>query len=974
MTTPHAWRIAFARYFPGSRAIAEHGRTRQASLNAADEGLSEKRFFTRLTALASWRSEYILRTRLLRCISRGKPAQILTSGNAAPRWSSNNAANAQITYNSNLVTTVTHLDATIGAGLNKKVLKFIHGATDIGMASISDPNTGKADAWGFGDPQSFLQFAERHPGEAEYGLGAGDMVGVANSMAVSQRYGMVYADGSPGGSVYYRSVEEQRGRMLLGSRPQSAPDLGVPWLDSAREAMCSVWIAKSSLIPDATDGLVGILSGSSYGTVTAHSLGTSGLRGRRLERGEMTARWVLSPGVPIVALAVDEKHNAQRQLDGRFWAVALNALGEIYYLLDFPKRRSVLESGKLSDEKLYNMAWETGRTVYWSLAEPTRRSARIDPYDRSSFDGSYTPRGSCDAMGLSKEQIYAETKEIEKYVREKPKHFRRVCDGWDMRRRMEVDFAGANNNKAGESIVVFECALNEGQVPKIKRYTRFLLHKPESAQDSGAPSPASQSATPPVFGVSERAQYTVPIQQWYFPDSASLRRRSLADEDAEDRETFESWRTSNFSFGVLKSPQITTSAIDMSTFATLTTSEDPLLSFSTTSESSSPYASPLGQMPRPGNASEIPGQRSRLIAAGTKIGHVIVWNMRAPISPSSEIINTIEPLQIIYTDSPQISCLALSALYLVHGGNDGLVQAWDPLASSGQAIRTINSRFSSRARRRLVQAEASPWGVGINLFAAGAVYLDPDPTVLRGMVSLGSHLRYWSHSSQAADQYKSSKRRLRRSERGNNRGDRFVSTGRGALQDYIANEKLELEHEKASRRKEQARLAGRFGTDLLGPGATDDEIMAYATMLSEEAASEDQTRRESSSASSETATKPGSSPVMVAPTDEEEDDDLAAALRLSLEEGASSPYSVSGSVQEASFPVRYMKSRRSPSRSPPIPAGSSTKAEADDLDFALQLSLAEEQSLAEASSEEYPPLRRGDSNSTGSGKGKRRSS
>lgn len=315
---------------------------------------------------------------------------------------------------------------------------------------------------------------------------------------------------------------------------------------------------------------------------------------------------------------------------------------------------------------------------------------------------------------------------------------------------------------------------------------------------------------------------------------------------------------------------------------------------------------------------------------------------------------------MIHTDSPQISCLALTALYVVHGGNDGLVQAWCPLASSTEPIRTLNSRFSSRARRRLVQAEASPTGVGINLFAAGSICLDPDPTSLRGMVSLGSHLRYFSYSSQAADQYKGSKRRLRRSERGSYQGgDRFSGTGRGALKDYIANEKLELEREKRTRRKEEERLAGRYGIDLLGPGATEDEIMAYATLLSEEAAKDDELRRKSSSddSSSDTITEEAvASPA--SSTQEEVDGDMAEAIRLSLQE--SNGFRASnlgyGDASASSFTVRYAKSKTSsPSRSPPSNSSSTTVSESKgtastpveelrDFNYALHLSQDGEES------------------------------
>ena len=244
-------------------------------------------------------------------------------------------------------------------------------------------------------------------------------------------------------------------------------------------------------------------------------------------------------------------------------------------------------------------------------------------------------------------------------------------------------------------------------------------------------------------------------------------------------------------------------------------------------------------------------------------------------------------------------------------------------------------------------------GVGVNLFAAGAICLDPDPTVLRGMVSLGSHLRYWNYSSLAADQYKGNKRRLRRSERGSNQGgDRFTSTGRGALKEYIANEKVELEREKRERRKREERLAGRFGIDLLGPGASEDEILAYATMLSEEAAQSDEARRKSASESSASDETILEESFAVQP-DEDVNEDVAEAIRRSLEEQPTTLADIGSS--NVSF--RYAKKKRSPATSPRINMGLSSNvgvpasttslaAEQDDLDFALQLSLAEVESQA----------------------------
>ena len=976
--------------------LLDDHQVQEHTVEEAEDVRSEKRVFTRLTALSSWRSEYILRTRLLRSLGRGKPAQIRSS--AASASNSGQSGNAQTTYNSNLFTTINHMNAIFDTGVHKRAPRFIHGADDSGAACTSEPDKGKIDNWGQSDPHSFLQFLERFPGDAQYGLGPGDVVGVPNTMDVSLSYGMVYAEGSPGGVVYYRSIEEQRGRFLVLSIGLPLPELGVPKVIGAKETMCSVWIAKTKNLPTLTEGEIGIFSGSSSGIVTAYSLGTSRVLDRRTERGETTARWVLSPGVPIIAIAVDEDHSLQRHNQRRIWAVVLNALGEIFYLTDFPSRVRVERGTRLDEEALERLAWSSGRTAHWTLLESTRRTTRPDPFRSEDVDGSYSPRSSWDSLGMSKEQLVAETREIEKFLDYKPKHFRTVCQGWDMRRRLEVDFAGDDENGAGESIMVVDAGIDEGQVARLKRFTRYRPHNPvDTSHNLDEAKQAHQvTATPPqsvsLFGGPVAAPPT-----WSFSGTPPKRRGSVIKHNFGPVSSYvEEWRTSDFAFGGLKAIQITTTAIDASRYATLTCSEDPLLSLSGASTASSPMTSPIRRMAQPSSPSDIPGQRARFFAAGTKAGVVLIWDIRALIASNSDLINTVQPLRIIYTDSPQISCLALTSLYIVHGGNDGLVQAWDPLASNTQPIRTLHSRFSSRARRRLVQAEASVQGVGINLFAAGAICLDPDPTILRGMVSLGTHLRYWSYSSTAADQYKSSKRRLRRSQRGSNTsGERFSGTGRGALKDYIANERYELAKEKETRQKEADRLAGRFGLGLLGESASEEEMLAYATMLSEEAHASDEQKRKSESEgkssawSSETVTPEAQISPPLIKDEDELNADIAEAIRLSLSVEQGGGALSTGGDRAYEVPIRYRKSRRSPSGSPPAASvgvgggvGSSrVAAPEDDLDFALQLSLAEERSrvggaeedLEVRVDEEFPVLARGGSPSgSGKGKGKRR--
>jgi hypothetical protein len=965
VTTPHAWQVAFGRYFPGPLAL-EDAAIRSALENTGDVVRSEKRRFVRLTALASWRSEYILRTRLLRSMARGKPVQLPTTPSRAALVQ---AAAPFLEYNAQTFTIINHLHATFGSGLNKRMPRLIHGADDVGMVTSSDPVTAKVDPWGQSDPNFYGQFAERFPGVAEWGLGSGHVVGRPNVMDVSQPYGMIYGQGCPEGSCYYRCLEEMRGRFIAEPTEFTMPEAGIPKLGVDGGAICSVWIAKSNTIPSLSDGVIGMMMGSAAGVVTACSLGTDGLRACRLQRGELTARWVLSPGVPIIAIAVDENYSLKRQAQNRVWAVALNALGELFYLTKFPSR-SLVAKGDIDEHTEY-LAWLTGRSVYWNIVEPSRRTARPDPYSDAEVDGSYSPRTSWDGMCLSKDQIIAETREIQQYIRKEPKDFRKACLGWDMRRRLEVDFAGDDGNYAGEALVVFECGLDEGQTADIKRFSRVKTNEKERSTTTSTHITTPQltqnnslfggsgTGTPDLAGASHRIR-----RSSYMSSSSSPEREDLVEE----------WRCSKLTFGGFKNTQLTATTLDISTFATLTMSEDPALGFSTASTASSPYASPMSVASQPASPSDIPGQRARFVAAGTKTGIVLVWDARAPVSRSSEYSNIVEPIRIIYTESPEISCLAMSALHLIVGGNDGIVQAWDPLASSMSPIRTLHSRFKSRARRQIAQAQASVQGVGINMFAAGAICLDPDPTVLRGAVSLGNVLHYWSYSSSAADQYKSSKRKLRRSERGsNNTPERFSGTGRINLKNYIANEKYELEREKHEHRKQAERLAGRFGTELLG----EEEALAYAAMLSQETLEAEEKRRlesESTSALSSATATPEPSIVGQSSSpnlrgDDELDADIAEAIRLSLNDNSGSAMYEPSSTPPSAFdiPIKYAKGKKassprsmnSPSRKGKAAAGSSNEKELSDLEFAMQLSLAEEASRKEAEmglEDQFPPL------------------
>ncbi|KAF9885865.1 hypothetical protein FE257_012243 [Aspergillus nanangensis] len=968
VTTPHAWRIAFSRYFPGPYTTEVEGRLYGA--DHLENFASDKRYFSRLTALASWRSEYILRTRLLRSLARGKPTQFEPSKKTGTvRSASLRNGSAVVTYTSQLLFPVSHIHGSFGSEVTKKQPLFIHGASEQGISSASDPSSVKVGTWGLSDHQLFRHFADYFPGDAQYGLGSGNMVGLPNQMDVSQPFGMVYGEGCPQGRAYFISTYEQRGRFLGITETGAQHQLGIPIMNPITTAISAVWIAKSTHILKMTGGLVGMLSGTSSGVLTAYALGPHPAYENRYERGQLTARWVICPGVPIVAIAVDDNYSPKRHSGRRVWAVALNALGEVFYICDLPTVPTIL-STKMTQEEMDILAWNTGRTVAWELLELSRRTARPDPYSREPVDGSYSPRSSSDSMKLNKDQLAAETKEIEQFMAFKPKHFRKVCEGWNMRRELQVDFAGDDGHSAGESIVMIARGVGEYEKASIRRYTR-KVSKLDIHQSLSGPIPRFDDKVPAssIFGGSQDSPTpSLPLSR----ASGHLSNPVCTANNTE-------WRISDFLFGDLKSMQVTATALDLSTYALLTPDEDPLLGMSGSSAESSVMSSPLPHMKQTSSHLEIPGQRGRYIAVGTATGVILVWDIRAPTSKSSEVINSINPVRIIQTESPQVSCLALTSLFLVHGGNDGLVQAWDPLASTTRPIRTLNSRFSSRARRRLVQAEASLNGVGNNFYATGAISLDPDPTVLRGMVALGTHVRYWSYSSTAADQYKTSKRRLRRGLRGGNagpEGQRFTSSGRGALLDHIEDEKIEMERQEVEDEKERFHLSNRFGVDLLGPDATEEQIIAYAQLLSEEALANDVGKRDESAANSVASTSSGdtigrndssfapdelssSSSPYEEPMDDDLAPDIAEAIRLSLlDEG---PVQLDPVTE---VPIKYskefLKNHGDFSLSETVTAPeSSRQQELDDLEFAIQLSLAESESHRQESAEEhleYPSL------------------
>ncbi|KAF3354502.1 DNA-directed RNA polymerase II subunit rpb1 [Verticillium dahliae VDG1] len=967
VTTPHAWRMAFLRYFPGHESLADKpekeatGPWEQATTEFVR---SEARYFARLTSLATWRSEYLLRTRLLRGLVRGKPG---ASGGIGTSARSTKKISAVLTYNSKLPWAVTSLHAIFSNG--KKPPRAVHGAADLGFATMSDPTSGKVEKWGFDEPFSSQQLDEVFPDLEPYGVGEGPAAG-PNVMDVSVPYGLLAGEGHPGVRAYYRPIHEKRGRYLTHESGvvDTYPD--IPRIPELSEAISSLWIAKSSAVPYMTLSMVGILTGSTLGVVTAYALGGDNT-GHRFSNGDMTARWVLSPGVPIISIKVDDQYNQRRKNTRRVWAVALNALGEVFFLTEPPT--SSLDRAK--GEDVTKNAWLAGRSVYWQLVEQTRRRARPDDSDKNAIRGAYTPRSPADSMELSKEQLAAEAREIEKFLRHKPSHFRKVCEGWDMKRVLEVDFAHDDGNGGGEAIIVIECGWEKGQGPKVSRYMRSLLPKtPQQTRiselkDAGMETQPEQVPAS-IFGA-KGATANRAEREPVVPASVAAPLQTPTGTVTPAPNLLSDWSVTVFGLAGYHKSEITASAIDVSLHAAVTSAEDPLRE---TVKGTSHAGTPISVTPRTAETlAEIPGRSARMLAIGTKSGVVLLWNMRE----TGPLVKDMKPVRIIQTESPEISCLALNGLYLVHGGSDGLVQAWDPLASSLDPLRTLNARPSGRVPRHMLTM--NPALANENYTAARTIFLDPDPTVLRGVTAFGAFLRYWSYS--ATSQPPGRKRRLRHADI---HGRLATRRQGGKVSGYIAAETAELRLEQEHRSREQARLRNRFGVGALGD-LTEEEAVRYAQMISEESFHTDEQRRTSASdtgdASFDTASSfsestastvtpdpsvnglpaNGFSPPPTVDEESEYEMQVQQALRLSLLEGVNdhghSPRGKNSNDYEVPITIKSKsakKGKRSASRSPPASytahsganGGSSSQApmtqEEEDLALALKLSMEDQ--------------------------------
>lgn len=959
VTTPYVWFLAFARQFPGT--LAPYARSDPSNLWSESPELHvtyQRRFFPRLTTSASWRSEYIFRTRLLKDLAHGKPSVNSSSTAAHVRESTGKKVTASLTYWPEVDQCLTHLEVQYS---DSKLSRVIHGASGNGRVTLSDPSTGKVEKWAKRDLTLLNNVDQTWPGSSMFGLGShrSDPVLVPNCMDLSVPFGRIGGEGIPGGHAYYISMQVNNQRvenhethyLASGHFFQQPP--GIPKILDHEHGVSAVWIAKSSHVPAATQSVVGMLTGSTCGVVTAYSLASEGSKSKGALDGCMTAKWVLSPGVPIVSFKIDDNYSVKRRNANRVWAVALNALGEVYYLKGVPDSTLQDVPGKNADQ-IHEMAWISGRSVTWHLLEQTRRVAQAGSDEVAADDGS--PVLSDGDAAASSSQDDAD--HVSQLCRLKPAHFRRVYEGWDMQRKVEVDFAADDGCNAGESLFVINSGDEHGSAASIRRYTRGKTNVDEGLPIADEP---PTRAAVSIFGATmdEKTKPVIAVPAVVKPTSA---------EQEPLRGASDRWAVGSLDLVGHASSRLTTISLDNSLPSQLTLSEDNLYQANALSN-----REPSGPTEEPGRAAldSIPGRRGRFLIAGTSNGALLVWNSRGDVREGERL----HPLRVIQTNSPSITAAAASALFVIHGGSDGVAQIWDPFSSTLEPVKTVNAKHHHRVPRRLMTLMAG--NPQKDWHAINAIALDPDPLRLRGCLTTGLFVRSWSFGTQ-----RKTTKAKRRSRHGNGR----VSTRRtgAAFTGFIAVEEAAMQKERKERERELQRLRTRFGLGEL----SEAEAVQYAQMLSQEheqhvasSLSEHERARfeqlvaqddasvsasgdaQSSSSNADVGTSSTSSATIDGVNNVTADRvrdtgfeaDMQRALRLSLLE--SSHDIPVPEVQSNDYPVtiktkRGKKAKRANSSSGSSGVGESSrlaKSDADDLALALGLSLDEQANSSAAS-------------------------
>ncbi|KAF3084822.1 hypothetical protein TWF569_010908 [Orbilia oligospora] len=163
------------------------------------------------------------------------------------------------------------------------------------------------------------------------------------------------------------------------------------------------------------------------------------------------------------------------------------------------------------------------------------------------------------------------------------------------------------------------------------------------------------------------------------------------------------------------------------------------------------------------------GGNARLFAVGTNHGRALVFNIRgSPTKRTSDLLTPIRVCKIPGT--PKITCVSVTSLAVIVGANNGAISVFDPLGSSGEPVRKIVHAMSIEAKKDYFTRTAQyGWGrteqenTWQEETSAYRICADPNARNWRGAAILGCNILYWDETDflnwQEADDLATRRRR-----------------------------------------------------------------------------------------------------------------------------------------------------------------------------------------------------------------------
>ncbi|KAI8149261.1 WD40-repeat-containing domain protein [Fennellomyces sp. T-0311] len=272
---------------------------------------------------------------------------------------------------------------------------------------------------------------------------------------------------------------------------------------------------------------------------------------------------------------------------------------------------------------------------------------------------------------------------------------------------------------------------------------------------------------------------------------------------------------------------------------------------------------------RSSTKSATPTRTTRILVTGDTAGTICVWDGDATNIDEHRI----RPLRVLHGHISPISALYVDACKIVSGSDDGWIRIWDPL--SGVLVNVLGNKIPKSA-----PIDRND----VSVMRVTSIQCDD----YRGIATIGHQVKTWDFSP---NKQMLNKRNLRKNVR--------AGAGEARKLHYeIKQEWKESAETMQQERKEREREAKELSKMTLG-GLSDEEMLAYAMMLSQEQSGE---------------VSPQDIPISKADYVDENDEELMMAMIASLETASIQNGSTSSSSSDdtlAEWPAVGQQSQKS---------------------------------------------------------------